>query len=248
MVRPHCSPDFAQGLTVMVKRFIKSALARPFLARRIVKTALHLHNWSYRLAGRYSQCLEPDGLHPKHRLMKYHEWFMARLQPDWQVLDIGCGNGALAYDLKECCAAVVGIDINPKNVELAQSRFAREGISYFCGDATKWEFTEKFDAIVLSNVLEHIEDRVGFLRAIFAYQNPASPPVLLLRVPMLTRDWITPYKREQGVEWRLDPTHFTEYTLTSLLAELQDAGLEVESYNIQFGEFYGVIKREGLLP
>jgi hypothetical protein len=42
--------------------------------------------------------------------------------------------------------------------------------------------------------------------------------------------------------WRLDPTHFTEYTLPSLLAELQDAGLEVESYNIQFGEFYGVIK------
>ncbi len=232
-------------MTVMVKRWLKSALARPFLARRIVKMALHLHNWSYHLAGRYSQCLEPDGLHPKHRLMRYHEWFKERVKPHWQVLDIGCGNGALACDLKECCAAVVGIDINPRNIEIAKSQFSREGITYLCGDATRWEFTEKFDAFVLSNVLEHIEDRMEFLRAIFAYQDPAHPPVLLLRVPMITRDWISPYKREQGVEWRLDPTHFTEYTLQSLFKELQDAGLQVESYDLQFGEFYGVIKREG---
>jgi SAM-dependent methyltransferase len=228
----------------MVKRLIKSALSRPFLAGGIVKMALQLHNWSYRLAGQYSQSLEPDGLHPKHRLMRYHEWFKAQVKPHWWVLDIGCGNGALAYDLKECCAAIVGIDINPRNIDIAQSRFSRKGITYLCGDATKWKFTEKFDAIVLSNVLEHIEDRVEFLQAIYARQDPANSPVLLLRVPMLTRDWITLYKREQGIEWRLDPTHFTEYTLQSLLAELQKSGLEVESYEIQFGEFYGIIRRE----
>lgn len=232
----------------MVKRWLKNFLSRPFLARRIVKTALHLHNWSYRLAGQYSQFLEPDRLHPKHRLMRYHEWFTARVKPHWQVLDIGCGNGALAYDLKGCCAVVVGIDMNLSNLEIAQSRFSRKGITYLYGDATQWEFAEKFDAIVLSNVLEHIEDRVRFLKAIYSHQDPAHPPVLLLRVPMLTRDWITLYKREQGVEWRLDPTHFTEYTLESLLKELQDAGLRIESYDIQFGEFYGVVKREGLVP
>lgn len=231
-------------MAAMVKRLMKSALARPCLARTIVQAALHLHNWSYRLAGWYSQYLEPDGLHPKHRLMRYHDWFKARVQPHWRVLDIGCGNGALASDLKECCAAVVGIDINPRNIEIAQSRFAGEGVSYFCGDATKWKLIERFDAIILSNVLEHIDARVEFLRAILADQDQAYPPVVLLRVPMLTRDWITVYKRERGVEWRLDPSHFTEYTLPSLMAELREAGLRVESHVIEYGEFYGVLRKQ----
>lgn len=43
---------------------------------------------------------------------------------------------------------------------------------------------------------------------------------------MINRDWITLYKKELGVEWRLDPTHCTEYTLESLKEELQKAGLK----------------------
>jgi len=226
-----------------ITHHLKSLLSKPCLARRIVRLALSLHNASYGLAGRYSQYLEADQLHPKHRLMQYHEWFKKRVKPHWRVLDIGCGNGALAGDLKECCAAVVGIDINPQNIEVAKSRFAPEGVVYRCVDATQWEFEEKFDAIVLSNVLEHIADRVLFLQAIYAHQSLSEPPVLLLRVPLITRDWITLYKKEMGVEWRLDPTHFIEYTLDELHEELRRANLRIESYEIQFGEFYGVIRR-----
>jgi len=213
------------------------------LAGRIVKAALHLHNFSYQMAGQYSQCLEPDGLHPKHRLMKYHDWFKARVKPNWHVLDVGCGNGALAYDLKDVCSKVTAIDISQDNVAKARAQFAKDGITYICVDATAYRFEEAFDAVVLSNVLEHIEDRVRFLKGLYAPYHLAPPPILLLRVPMFTRDWITLYKKEQGVEWRLDATHFTEYTEQSLMDELSQADLTVESKTIQFGEFYGVVRR-----
>jgi len=143
---------------------------------------------------------------------------------------------------------VVGIDISRVYIERAQRQFAKQGITYLCGDATQAGFDEYFDAIVLSNVLEHIEHRVEFLKEIYANQNPKHPPILLLRVPMIDRDWITLYKKEQGIEWRLDLTHYTEYTMKELEHELGQAGLEIQSYQIQFGEFYGEIRKQYLNP
>jgi SAM-dependent methyltransferase len=208
--------------------------------RIIIIIALKLHNLSYRVAAIFSRKLEANDLHPKHRLMKYHDWFCARVKHDWNVLDIGCGNGALAYDVKDHCARIFAVDLNPKNIETAK-KHTKQAITYLCADATIYTFQDKFDAIILSNVLEHIEDRVGLLKRIYQNQDQTKPPLLLLRVPMITRDWITLYKKEMGVEWRLDKTHFTEYTHDQVHDELRQAGLKVIEHTVQFGEFYGVV-------
>ncbi len=42
-----------------------------------------------------------DGkMHPKHRLMNYHDFFVRRIQAGARVLDIGCGIGALAHSIR----------------------------------------------------------------------------------------------------------------------------------------------------
>ncbi len=66
---------------------------------------------------------------------------------------------------------------------------------------------------------------------------------ILLRVPMLSRDWLTMYKKEHGYEYRLDPTHYIEYTLPDLKEEINQSGWVIKSYSIQFGEFWGVLKK-----
>ncbi len=38
------------------------------------------------------------GVHAKHRLMAYHDFFVSRVAPGERVLDIGCGKAELAYD------------------------------------------------------------------------------------------------------------------------------------------------------
>ncbi len=229
----------------MIKKIVLSVLKHPWFVNFFLISTLKCHNVSYQISGILSSEVEPGKLHPKHRLMHYHDWFASRLKSDWDVLDIGCGNGALAFDIKSSCRSVIGIDINKKNIEKAKKAYARAGVSYACMDATKSEFKEKFDAIVLSNVLEHIEYRVDFLKKIFANQDKKEPPILLLRVPMITRDWITLFKKEIGVEWRLDHSHYTEYTKDQIFEEMKSAGLTVENYDIQFGEFYGVVKKNG---
>lgn len=42
------------------------------------------------------------------------------------------------------------------------------------------------------------------------------------------------------MEWRLDSTHFTEYTVDSLVKEFEEVGISLVDTNINFGEFWVV--------
>jgi len=201
----------------------------------IVKIILKLHNFSYRLATKLAIKTE-GGLHPKHRLMNYHKFFVENVDSGNLVLDIGCGNGALTYDLAKKARKVIGIDLSPENIRFAKRRYSAPNIDYLVGDAIGYKFEQKFNVIILSNVLEHIKNRIEFLKSI---RNMA--PKVLIRVPAINRDWITLYKKELGVEWRLDKTHYVEYTLENLRDELEKVGLNLEKYSIQFGEIWGVV-------
>ena len=214
------------------KMIVKLFCRRPF-ARFIVRRSLQLHNLAYKYAGRFSCCLEPGGLHPKHRLINYHKWFVDHVQKDWVVLDIGCGNGALTYDLACSCHQVIAVDKNPGNIEEAREHYALGNIEYILGEAPQCLGEKVFDAVVLSNVLEHIADRRTFLKALLSRTTR-----LLIRVPVIDRDWITLYKKETGFEWRLDPTHEIEYTDETLAAELKAVGLDILLCERKFGELY----------
>ena len=94
--------------------------------------------------------------------MNYHKFFVDNIDENDLVLDIGCGNGALSYDIAKKAKKVVGIDLNEKNISFAKERYSKENIEW--GDALKDLPDERFDVIIMSNVLEHIENRVEFLR------------------------------------------------------------------------------------
>ena len=95
-----------------------------------------------------------------------------------------------------------------------------------------------FSVIILSNVLEHLPERPSFLRQL--YQN-TKPDRLLIRVPLFERDWRVPLKRELGVEWRLDPTHETEYTIESFAQEMAEAQLQITYQEVRWGEIWAEV-------
>lgn len=180
-----------------------------------------------------------DGLHAKHRLTRYHDFFVARVAPGERVLDVGCGNGALAADLASRSGAVVtGVDQDPAAIREARSRHRAAGLTFLEGDARALP-AGPFDVVVLSNVLEHLDERVAFLRETLARSGARR---LLVRVPLFERDWRVPLKRELGVEFRLDPTHRVEYTLEEFEVEIAAAGLAVEERQVRWGEIWAACR------
>jgi SAM-dependent methyltransferase len=183
-----------------------------------------------------------NGLHPKHRLLNYHAFYTDNIATGSSVIDLGSGVGALALAIARTCkAAVTGIDWTPANVDAARTRASEAAVDpmpvYMVGDITSTRAPGTFDTIALSNVLEHISDRVARLKL---WQEWYQPRQVLIRVPAFDRDWRVAWKRELGVEWRCDPTHETEYTQPELEDELRSAGLAITSLHRRWGEFYCV--------
>lgn len=176
------------------------------------------------------------GLHTKHHHTRYHDFFVARVHSGELVLDVGCGNGALAYDLADKAGGkVLGIDISQENITQAQSRYQHQKLQFMVGDVLKDLPDEHFDVVILSNVLEHLRERTTFLRRL---QEKINPSRVLLRVPLYDREWRVPLKQELGVEWRLDSTHKTEYTQESFGEEIKAAGLKITHQEVRWGEIW----------
>lgn len=205
------------------------------LYKILIKIFLSIDNFLYKLISVLS-IKEEGGIHPKHRLMNYHKFFVDNINSEDAVLDVGCGNGALSFDIAKKAKKVTGIDLNKENIKFAKENFYKENIEYIHGDAIKNLPTGRFDAVILSNILEHIKNRIDFLNKI-----KELAPKILIRVPMINRDWTTLYKKELGLGWKLDKTHFIEYTLESFQEELGKSDLKIQNYSVQFGEIWGVV-------
>jgi glycosyltransferase involved in cell wall biosynthesis/2-polyprenyl-3-methyl-5-hydroxy-6-metoxy-1,4-benzoquinol methylase len=177
-----------------------------------------------------------NGVHTKHRHTRYHDFFVDRIHKGESVLDVGCGVGAVAHDIATRSAAqVIGVDLNARNIAVARRMHDHPNVKYIEGDALRLESTGPIDVVVLSNVLEHIAGRPSFLRKLIALGHPSR---FLIRVPLFERDWRIPLRKELGVEYRLDPTHETEYTLDSFAAEMDEAGLSVTHLEVHWGEIW----------
>lgn len=186
------------------------------------------------------ECIKLDGgLHVKHRLTRYHDFFCDRLKKNERALDIGCGNGFLDYDMaKKAGAKIVGIELSKQNYNFAKKKYSHENIEYVNGDALKYVPEVKIDTVVMSNVLEHLDNRVDFLKKI---QKLIKPKRWLIRVPMFNRDWQTALMKDLGMDYRLDPTHYIEYTEESFRKEIEDAGLKINEIKINWGEIWSEI-------
>lgn len=200
---------------------------------------LALDSAIYPLMGEAAVAAE-GGLHPKHRILQFYDFFVSRIRPGEKVIDLGSGVGALAASIAERSQAhVTGVDWNARNLSKARTIASSRGVvpmpRYIEDDITTCHVEGSFDVIVLSNVLEHLTNRPALLRKWIGWYKPSR---VLIRVPAIDRDWRPLYKRELGVEWRLDDTHETEYTRGQLEQELGEAGLVVREVLTRFGEYW----------
>ena len=122
---------------------------------KALRTLLKIDTYLYAIQGRLAVSYG-GGIHTKHKHMNYHKFFTERCGNDDRVLDIGCGIGAVAFDVAKVANYVVGIDLNEENISTAHQRYQATNLKFQVGDALKTLPGDHFNVVILSNVLEHL--------------------------------------------------------------------------------------------
>lgn len=148
-----------------------------------------------------------------------------RIHPD-TVTEVGSGAGAILAELQrglDPSCQLKGYDISPQAHRLAASR-TNERLNFFLGDYCIAPFREKVDLLLLMDVVEHVEDYVGFLRSVRdrSRHTVMHVPLDLSAQSVLRR---TPEKVRDSAG------HLHYFTKDLFLAALKAAGYEVLDWN-----------------
>ena len=109
---------------------------------------------------------------------------LADLPEGARVLDLGCGNGTFIAQFQDRGWKLYGTDFSPTGIEIARENFP--GISFFLADSTAptgdvLERVGQVDAIISTEVVEHLYDPRGFLRNAHALLKAGG--VIILSTP-----------------------------------------------------------------
>lgn len=141
-------------------------------------------------------------------------------------MDFGCNIGRftnlLKQELPEC--KIYGADISPSAIRYA--RKTREDIGFFVIDD---EFFNKrrFDVVVISHVLEHIQDSVGALRNISALLSKGGKLIIAVPYERIRGDTTFFQILLSALQLRFENPHKVKLDYSSLDACLRQAGFRI---------------------
>lgn len=114
---------------------------------------------------------------PAHAAQQDLELFQAHLDPKLPLIDLGCGNGTQTRFLGDHFAKVIGTEIAPAAVQIAQAKNAAPNISYRVLDVLRPD-----DAQALH---EEVGDANLYLRAVLHQLSPADQPTAIQSIEPL---------------------------------------------------------------
>src|SRR5215212_9745647 len=195
------------------------ASARRIVAAGYDQIAETYPEWASRVRGRAR----------KH----YTQVLLDRLPDGAAVLDLGCATGELLTRQLAQRFTVTGVDISPRQIELAKQRISQA--TFIRADMTELEFPpESFDAVAAFYSLTHVprEDVALLLRSIYAWLRPGGLFVASLGAG----------DDPGGVEddWLGVPMYFSAFDSATSRRLVEAAGFEVVSAQDEVDEENGM--------
>lgn len=152
---------------------------------------------------------------------------------DKKVFDIGFGFAQALIYLKEKGLSVSGLEPSIEGVTYAQNN----GITAFHASIENYDVVgkEKFDIVLLLNVLEHLRSPAETLDKIKS-QLLERDGLLVIDVPNDFNLFQEIANAEHGLNewWVVAPTHINYFSVSSIKKLLQDCGYRVFDYSASF--------------
>jgi 2-polyprenyl-3-methyl-5-hydroxy-6-metoxy-1,4-benzoquinol methylase len=102
-------------------------------------------------------------------------------KPGARILDVGCGNGNIARGIGSLGYVVAGIDFSRDAINYARSKNRLANVSFSVRSAEEVSMQEHFDAVICSEVLEHLHNPGSLVHTITTILKPGG--VLIATVP-----------------------------------------------------------------
>ncbi len=95
-----------------------------------------------------------------------------KLTKDMEVLDFGVGTGLLGFEIAKAVKQVYGVDISSEMIETLKTKNTPQlCIETYCQDIIKEPLQKKFNGLVSSMTLHHIQDLKLFFETIYKNIN-----------------------------------------------------------------------------
>ena len=144
-----------------------------------------------------------------------------------KILDMGCGTGLLGHEMKKKGNYVYGLDTSKKELSIAKKKL--DCVKEMDISSDKIDLPRDFDAIVISDVLEHLKEPASCLKTFKSYLKPNGKVIISvpnvacynMRLSLLFGQFN--YKK-YGI---LDDTHLRFFTFKTAKKMVESAGYRI---------------------
>jgi len=199
------------------------------------KTKLKLYldlEWIFdRLSHEISFKIYSPNEHPVRTFSK--EFILSNINGNDIVLDLGCNLGDISFFISEKAKEVVGIDYNKNAIEIAKKRYIKNNLTFIYGEA--FEFlnsnNKKFDILILSHILEHLDNPQEFLLRFKDYFK-----FIYIEVPDFDKSYLNYYRKDLKLKLIYsDNDHVSEFDRDELKSLLRICHIDVIKEEYRFG-------------
>lgn len=196
-----------------------------------MKLFLNLEWIFHRLAHENSYAIYTEDSHPIR--VKTKEFLLQLINKSDSVLDLGCNLGVMSNYLADKAKKVVGIDYNKKAIDTAKKNYSKPNLEFHAVEAIEYlnSTEENFEVLILSHILEHLEEPEEFLNKFKDYfQN------IYIEVPDFERYYMNLYRKDLNLKLKYsDDDHISEFDREELTEIITNCGLEIKQTEYRYG-------------
>lgn len=155
-------------------------------------------------------------------------FIISEINPDYSVLDLGCGNGHITKSISSYVKKIIGVDFSKESIKLANQKKAGKNIEYIISSIDELPFKNNFDTVILCEVIEHVENPNYLVKKIKQYL--VNNGKFIITTPNRKRIFNRLRVFFNKEESLVSESHVKEFSYGELKELLEKNGFEIISY------------------